>query len=148
MNTFNGKTTYDRLVRDIEFLRGETEYLPWKTAIKHATDLTTILEHRRSFIQFSVIKSFLKKAFFKHFSVLNNVLNPYERTILSSFYEESKATRIYGHHLMITFKSNQARIGTRPQIKTRSYQGFKNFFYLIKIKKRSTLGIRLSPARR
>lgn len=55
MNTFSGKTTYDRLVRDIGFLKNEREYLPWKTAIKHATDLASVLEYRRSFIPVSVL---------------------------------------------------------------------------------------------
>lgn len=58
MNTAAGKTPYSLLAKEIRYLKGETNYLPWKTAIKHAYDLASVLEYRRSFLELSVFKNY------------------------------------------------------------------------------------------
>ena len=53
LNAYAGKASYHQLVDVLTYAGEEDDYLPWRTIHKHASDMGAILEHKRSFAQFS-----------------------------------------------------------------------------------------------
>lgn len=51
VNGFTERTSYCVVVDVLSYLNRETDYLPWKTVLKHVNDLVGVLDYKEPFYE-------------------------------------------------------------------------------------------------